>query len=102
MTLRRISLSTFAKEPYRIFFPLAVLAGIAGVALWPLVLTGVTESYPGITHARIMAWGFLGGFIFGFLGTAMPRMLSAKPLSMLETTVLVLLHIAMVGSFAFG
>jgi len=53
-------------------------------------------------YARIMAWGFFGGFIFGFLGTAMPRMLSAKPLSKLETGLLTLLYTAMVGSFAFG
>ena len=97
---RTISLADLAREPFRIFFPAAVLAGITGVALWPLYFGGATQFYPGIGHARIMAYGLLGGFIFGFLGTAMPRMLSAEPLSAIEVLVLVLLHGAMVVSFA--
>jgi len=72
---RPITLADFAREPFRIFFPAAILAGIAGVSLWPLYFLHVTETYPGVSHARIMACGFFGGFIFGFLGTAMPRML---------------------------
>jgi len=92
----------FAREPFRIFFPAAILAGIAGVSLWPLYFLHVTETYPGVSHARIMACGFFGGFIFGFLGTAMPRMLSATPLRLIEVILLVLLHAAMVVSFALG
>src|ERR1051325_2550562 len=76
---RRIGLRDFGREPFRIFFPAGVLAGIVGVALWPLYFTNVLELYPGLGHARIMACGLFGGFIIGFLGTAMPRMLSAKP-----------------------
>ena len=90
------------REPFRIFFPAGVLAGILGVALWPLHFWGVLESYPGSAHARIMACGLFGGFIFGFLGTAMPRMLSANPFRMGEVIPLVLLHGAMVLSFATG
>jgi hypothetical protein len=49
-----------------------------------------------------MTWGFFGAFIFGFLGTAMPRMLEAAPLRLREVGPLVLLHVTMTGSFATG
>lgn len=101
-TSSRITLNDFGKEPFRIFFPAGVLAGIVGVALWPLYFWGATEFYPGQTHARIMACGLFGGFIFGFLGTAMPRMLSANSLRIGEVIPLLLLHIAMVIAFAAG
>jgi uncharacterized protein involved in response to NO len=90
----------FAREPFRLFFPAATLAGIVGAALWPLHLLGVLANYPGQFHARIMAHGLFGGFIFGFLGTAMPRMLSAKPLRTPESFGLLLLHLAMVTAYA--
>ncbi|MEO6183126.1 MAG: NnrS family protein, partial [Verrucomicrobiota bacterium] len=98
----RVTLKDVAKEPFRVFFPAGVIAGIIGVALWPLYFWGITELYPGQIHARIMACGLFGGFIFGFLGTAMPRMLSANPLRVTEVIPLLLLHIAMVISFALG
>jgi uncharacterized protein involved in response to NO len=97
---KRIALAELSREPFRIFFPAGVLAGIVGVALWPLHFTNVLELYPGIGHARIMAYGLFGAFIFGFLGTAMPRMLSAKPLHALQVIPLVAIHIAMVAAFA--
>src|SRR5947208_1722517 len=97
-----IALADLGREPFRIFFPLGVLAGIIGVSLWPLYFTHVPDFYPGLGHARIMACGLFGAFIFGFLGTAMPRMLSAKPLHVFQVLLLVLLHAAMVTSFAFG
>src|SRR5215212_1890441 len=96
----RISLAAMAAEPFRLFFPAGVLAGIVGVLLWPLYFTHITEFYPGLGHARIMACGLFGAFIFGFLGTAMPRMLSAKPLHVLQVIPLVLIHAAMVVAFA--
>jgi len=49
-----------------------VLAGILGVALWPLHFANVLELYPGLGHARIMTYGLFGAFLFGFLGTATP------------------------------
>lgn len=91
-----------AREPFRLFFPLATLAGIIGVALWPLHLLGVSPTYPGQIHARIMMHGLFGGFIFGFLGTAMPRMLSAPPLRKFEMLPLLFVHLAMVTFYALG
>ena len=49
----RATLSGFAGEPFRIFSPAGVLAGILSVALWPLHLLGAMEFYPGLVHARI-------------------------------------------------
>jgi uncharacterized protein involved in response to NO len=93
-------LRVVAQEPFRLFFPQAILAGILGVALWPLYFWHVTQFYPGAGHVRIMIFGFFGGFIFGFLGTALPRMLSARPFAISETLLLLLLHAAMVIAFA--
>lgn len=101
-TSPRIALNDTASEPFRIFFPAGVLAGIVGVVLWPLYFWGVLEFYPGQTHARIMAYGLFGGFIFGFLGTAMPRMLSSNSFRLVEVIPLVTLHLAMVFSLAAG
>ena len=99
---RRVTFRDVGREPFRVFFPVGVLAGITGVALWPLHFMGVVELYPGLAHARIMADGLFGGFIFGFLGTAMPRMLSAKPLHVMQVIPLLVVYSAMVVSFALG
>src|SRR5215207_5290588 len=71
-------------EPYRLFFPLATLIGISGVSLWPLFFSGLHKFYPGIMHARMMIEGFLGAFVVGFLGTAMPRLTGTNPFSRWE------------------
>jgi len=65
-------------------------------------LLGWAANYPGQIHARIMAHGLFGGFIFGFLGTAMPRMLSAPPLRGFETGAFLLTFLAMVSAYALA
>jgi uncharacterized protein involved in response to NO len=62
-----------ATDPYRIFFPLGVILGIAGVSIWPLYYWGVTSGYSPRSHAFIQTDGFLYAFILGFLWTAIPR-----------------------------
>jgi uncharacterized protein involved in response to NO len=99
---RGVSFQLLAREPFRLFFPAATLAGVIGVALWPLHLFGFVATYPGQFHARIMAHCLFGGFIFGFLGTAMPRMLSARPLRGFETIPLLLLHLSALAGYASG
>ncbi len=84
-------------EPYRLFFPLATLIGISGVSLWPLFFSGIHKFYPGLMHGRMMIEGFMGGFIIGFLGTAMPRLLSAPPLCGWEIAVASVLYLAATG-----
>jgi uncharacterized protein involved in response to NO len=66
------------EEPYRVFFPLGVLAGMWGVLMWPLFYGGHLLYYPGEPHARIMIGGFIGAFVAGFLGTAFPRLVGAR------------------------
>lgn len=100
--LNRASLEDFGKEPFRVFFPCGVLAGILGVALWPLHFWGIVNFYPGQAHVRLMAYGFFGAFIFGFLGTALPRMLSAQPFGLRNVALLLGLYAAMVAAFGAG
>src|SRR5262245_10540451 len=97
---RQVSIADLGKEPFRIFFPEGVLAGIVGVALWPLHFAGVVTLYPGQAHARLMAYGLFGAFILGFLGTAMPRMLSAAALGVRNVLLLFALHFSMVAAYA--
>ena len=80
------------------FFPVATVIGALAVLLWPLHFAGIVSSYPGEIHARLMVYGFFGGFILGFLGTALPRMLSANPLGIHEAGTLVVIYAAMVAS----
>lgn len=70
----------FLEEPYRLFFPAGLTAGLVGVALWPLTIWGPLGFYPGPLHARLMLTGFIGAFVLGFMATAMPRMLGVRPL----------------------
>lgn len=89
-------------EPFRVFFPLAALAGAVGVALWPLYLSGVTDWYPGLGHAKIMVNGFFGGFILGFLGTAGPRLLSAPRATWPEWLAAIGVYAAAIAFYAAG
>lgn len=81
-------------EPFRIFFPLGALLGIIGVSLWPLFFGHVITTYPGLAHARLMIEGMMGAFIFGFLGTAGPRLTETRTFSKMEVGVLLTLQTA--------
>ncbi len=61
------------RDPYRVLFPLGILFGLAGVAIWPLYSFGLTATYSGRSHAFVQIFGFLYAFIAGFLLTAVPR-----------------------------
>lgn len=79
-------------EPYRIFFPLGLFVGIIGLSLWPLYIWGLWKGYPSVIHARLMVEGFMGAFIIGFLGTAGPRLLASRGLSVAELAILLALY----------
>jgi hypothetical protein len=96
----RVGWRDVAAEPFRIFFPAAVGVGLVGVGLWPLYALKVTDFYPGVSHARLMACGFFGGFIVGFLGTALPRMLSSFALTAGEAGLSLGLYLTMAGAYA--
>lgn len=77
-----------AAEPFRVFFPLGLILGSVGVALWPLFVWHQIGFYPRDAHLRLMIEGLMGSFIIGFLGTAGPRLLDAPPFRMIETFLL--------------
>lgn len=81
---RRTFLKLCPGEPFRIFFPLGLGLGIVGVALWPLYFAGVITTYPPVLHARLMIEGMMAAFIFGFLGTAGPRLTETAAFSARE------------------
>ncbi len=81
-------------EPFRLFFPIGILASVLGVSLWPLLYAGGLGFYPAQAHARLMIEGFVGAFALGFIGTAFPKMIGSPPLGRPELAVLV---IALIG-----
>jgi uncharacterized protein involved in response to NO len=74
----------WASEPFRVFFPLGIVAAVFGLALWPLHYAGWWPLYPAIQHPRILIFGFGAAFVFGFLGTAWPRFLGSEALGRSE------------------
>ncbi len=89
-------------EPFRVFFVTGVLASVGAVALWPVYYLGWLGYAPGIPHARVMVEGFLGGFIIGFLGTALPRMLEAPALTRVEAIGFLMIHLAAIAAHLAG
>ena len=61
------------REPYRALFPLGLLWGALGVALWLLYFIDVVP-FPIFPHSYIMIFGFFLSFVSGFLMTALPKM----------------------------
>lgn len=94
-------LDLVGNEPFRMLFPVGLLLAIIGISLWPLYFGHVWTSYPGIPHARIMFEGFLAAFVFGFLGTALPRMLSTPRLTLVEVLIAALLLCGATASHLF-
>jgi len=86
-----------AAEPFRVFFPLGLLLGAIGVALWPLFVWHTISFYPRDAHLRLMIEGLMGSFIIGFLGTAGPRLLDARPFAVSETYLLLALQCVCAG-----
>jgi uncharacterized protein involved in response to NO len=86
-------------DPYRVFFPLGVLLGMAGVSIWLLYWLGLSAGYSGRAHAFVQIEGFLYAFIAGFLLTAIPRFTGTTALS--RTTQYVLATAVLAASVAF-
>jgi uncharacterized protein involved in response to NO len=90
----------WAAEPFRVFFPLGVLAAIGGVMMWPLLYAGRLGFHPAEAHSRVMIEGFLGAFALGFLGTAFPRLTGNRGWSRVELGSLISLWILAVTGAA--
>jgi uncharacterized protein involved in response to NO len=96
-----------ASAAYRVFFPLGMLCGLAGVAIWPLYAFGVTTTYSGRSHAFVQIFGFLYAFVAGFLLTAVPQFTGTQPPSLpTQLSLAAVLLVAVVSSelrvFAVG
>ena len=96
----RRSLCQICHEPFRIFFPAGALLGVVGVSLWLLYYLGAGIPYPNLAHARLMIEGLMASFIFGFLGTAGPRLTSAPHFSIGEVAILFTLDLLAAGAHA--
>jgi uncharacterized protein involved in response to NO len=94
----RPSFSQICQEPFRIFFPAGVVLGFVGVSLWVLYYLNADVPYPNVAHARLMIEGMMASFIFGFLGTAGPRLTSAPHFSLKEVVILFTLDLLAAGA----
>jgi uncharacterized protein involved in response to NO len=96
------SFAQVCQEPFRIFFPAGALLGFIGVSLWVLYYLGAAVPYPNVAHARLMIEGMMASFIFGFLGTAGPRLTSASHFSVSEVAILFALDLFAAGAHTSG
>jgi hypothetical protein len=72
------------REPFRLFFPLAIALAVAGFTPWLLFALGLQTTWPGNAHAGLLSRGFALAVVTGFLGTMIPRRAQASPMSLLE------------------
>lgn len=87
-------------DPYRVLFPLGVLAGLVGVGAWPVHALGWMP-WPGTLHRALMMQGFEHGFVLGFLLTAIPGLTRGERCRPVERWLAVLLLSAgILASFA--
>lgn len=70
-------------EPYRVLFPLGLAGAALGLGVWiPHYLRPESFAYPAASHATLQIQGFLLCFIFGFLGTMLPKVVGVAPLGL--------------------
>lgn len=89
-------------QPYRVLFPLGVLAGMLGVGHWLAYAVGWSGGYSSLFHAGVQMQIYVTAFIAGFLMTAMPRFAGARPASAAETCAVAGLLLAVLGFLAAG
>jgi uncharacterized protein involved in response to NO len=94
------TMTQICREPFRIFFPVGAILGLVGVSLWVVYYFGAAVPYPNVAHARLMIEGLMASFIFGFLGTAGPRLTSAPHFSVAEVAALFTLDLLAAGAHA--
>lgn len=71
-------------DPYAVLFPLGVLSGLLGVALWVFFQFRWIPFFPRAAHANLMIFGLFWSFISGFLMTAVPRMTKTQSARIVE------------------
>lgn len=88
-------------DPYRVLFPLGVLAGLVGVGAWPLH-AWLGAPWPGVLHRALMMQGFEHGFVLGFLLTAIPGFTHGERCRPLERWLAVILLSAGIAASLAG
>lgn len=91
-------MNIYVAEPYRLFFPLGWLMGIAGVSYWILVATGLVPGYLPLYHGLIQIELFAGAFAIGFLLTAAPKFLGAASANRAEIVGFLFLYFGLSGT----
>ena len=86
------------REPFRIFFPFAVLLGWVGVGHWLFYATGITSTYSGFFHGQVMMQAFMMALAIGFLLTALPRRTQSPPPSALEIELAIVALLTITGA----
>lgn len=89
------------EEPYRLFFPLGVLAGIFGVSHWLFYSLGLLHEYSAVFHSSIQTQLYVSLFIVGFLMTAGPRFAGAPHATSKEVAAFLVIFISMFFCFIF-
>lgn len=95
-------LKQVVREPYRAFFPLGILFGMAGVGHWLAYSLGWMEHYSGFLHSSIQILGYMSSFVFGFLLTAIPRFSAGEPATRIEFSTFLALLVAVYVFLALG
>lgn len=66
-------MDSLCRNPFRLFFPLGILAGLLGVGHWALWTVGIPVDHIKVLHITLQSQGFLAFFVVGFLLTTFPR-----------------------------
>ena len=69
--------SRWAREPFRLFFPLGVLISWVGIGHWLFYVTGVTGAYSCLAHGLVQVQAFLPAFSLGAVYAAQGRLKQA-------------------------
>jgi len=89
MKARFAGFKVLVDEPFRIFFPLGAIWSFVGVFYWVLkVWAPWLENVSSKVHVWTQIYGFMGCFVIGFLGTAVPRFTDSRYLRLWEILVL--------------
>jgi uncharacterized protein involved in response to NO len=97
-TFRNAPGPAWRAEPFRLFFPLAVVLSWAGVGHWLLYALGLTATYSCELHGFIQMQAFMMSFAIGFLFTALPRRTQTPPAAPIEMAAMVAALLATAGA----
>ena len=90
------------REPFRVFFPLAVVFGGIGAGHWLRYAMGSSTSASVLFHASVQVNLYMGGFIVGFLMPALPRFTLAPPATSVELGVMLALFALQAACLSIG